>query len=399
MASPLLKDIFIVAAKRTPFGAFGGTLKAMTPTELGVVASKAAIAECGIDASKIDSTCFGNVAQTTADGPYLARHVALKAGCANEQPALTVNRLCGSGFQSIITGCQEIQLGEAEVVLTGGAESMSQAPYALRNVRWGTGLGTDLKATDTLWECLTDQHIGTPMAITAENLAEQFDLSKDDCDAYALSSQQRYEAAKNDGRFDAEIAPVTIKHRKKGEIEFATDEHTRPGSTIEGVSKLPAIFKKGGTVSAGNASGICDGAGAVIIASADACAEHGLAPLAKVRSYHVSGVDPTIMGFGPVPAIRGALEKAGLALEDMDLIEINEAFAAQYLACEKELGLDRAISNSNGGAIAMGHPTGASGSRIMAHLTHELKRTGGKYAVGSACIGGGQGVAIVLESC
>ena len=389
---------FIVAAKRTPFGTFGGALKGFTPTQLGAHAAKAAIAEAGIDPSSIDSCIVGNVAQTAADTPYLARHVALSAGCPVEQPALTVNRLCGSGFQSIVTGCQEIALGESSVVLTGGAENMSMSPFALRDVRWGTTLGKDLSASDTLWEALTDQHIKTPMAITAENLAERFDVSKDDCDQFALSSQQRYEAAAADGRFSAEIAPMTVKIKRK-EVEMSTDEHPRAGATIDAIAKLPALFKKGGTVSAANASGICDGAGALIVASEAACSEHGLTPLAKVLSYQVSGVDPSIMGFGPVPAIHGALERAGLTLGDMDLVEINEAFAAQYLACEKELGLDREKSNSNGGAIAVGHPTGASGSRIMAHLTHELRRTGGKYAVGSACIGGGQGIAIVIERC
>jgi len=311
---------------------------------------------------------------------------------------LTVNRLCGSGFQSIITGDQEIKLGEANVVLAGGAENMSLAPFAVRDMRWGTKLGVDMKLRDTLWEVLTDNYIGCPMAITAENLAEQYDISKEDADAFALRSQKNWGQAQEAGLFKDEIVPIELKTRK-GMVAFEVDEHARPQTEMPNLAKLKALFKKDGTVSAGNASGISDGAGAVLLASEASVAAHGLTPMARVVSYAVAGVDPSVMGIGPVPAIQGALAKAGLTLDDMDLVEINEAFASQALACVKELGIDMDKFNLNGGAIALGHPTGASGSRIMGHLAYELQRTGKRYAVGSACIGGGQGVAIVIERC
>ena len=393
---PLSRPIYIVAAKRTAFGAFGGALKDWSAIDLGVVASKAALAAGAIDPAIVDAVVVGNVAQTSADAIYMARHIGLKSGLRIEAPALTVNRLCGSGFQAVVSGAQEILLGEAEVVLTGGAESMSQAPYAARGIRWGTRFGSDPKLEDTLWSSLLDTYCGCPMAITAENLAEKYGISRAECDAYGLRSQQAWAQAQDEGRFAAEIAAIELKG-KKGPIEFNTDEHPRREATLEGMAKLPPVFKKDGVVSAGNASGICDGAGAIVIASEEAVAKHGLQPLARVVGWHVAGVDPKIMGIGPVPAIRGVLERTGLELDAIDLVEINEAFAPQYLACEKELGLDRARTNVNGGAIALGHPLAASGSRITAHLVHELRRTGGRYAIGSACIGGGQGIALLVE--
>ncbi|KAG0050578.1 3-ketoacyl-CoA thiolase, mitochondrial [Gryganskiella cystojenkinii] len=394
-----MANVFIVAAKRTPFGAFGGKLKDYTASELGAFASKAALADLGKEVP-IDSVIVGNVAHTDAAGPYLARHVGLRSGLDITVPALTVNRLCGSGFQSIINAAHEIIVGDSNLVLTGGTESMSLAPYALRGIRFGgTRFGVDLKLEDTLAAALVDRFPKeTPMGITAENLSQQHNISRQDCDEYALLSQQRWAAAHKAGRFNAEIVPVQYKNKKVIET-LSHDEHARPSTTIENLTKLPSVFKKEGAVTAGNASGISDGAGAVIVASDQAIKEHGLKPLAKVVSWHVTAVEPSIMGIGPVTAIQGALKKAGLSLKDMDLIEVNEAFAAQYLAVEKVLGLDRAKTNLNGGAIALGHPLGASGSRIIAHLTHELQRTQGKYAVGSACIGGGQGIAIVLERC
>ncbi|KAG9071827.1 3-ketoacyl-CoA thiolase, mitochondrial [Linnemannia hyalina] len=394
-----MANVFIVAAKRTPFGAFGGKLKDYSAAELGAFASKAALADVGKQVP-IDSVIVGNVAQTDAAGAYLARHVGLRAGLDVTIPALTVNRLCGSGFQSIINAAHEIAVGDANIVLTGGAESMSLAPYALRGVRFGsTRFGVDLKLEDTLAAALVDRFPKeTPMGITAENLAQEHNISRLDCDEYALLSQQRWAAANKAGRFTAEIAPVEYKVKKAFET-LSHDEHARPTTTIESLSKLPSVFKKDGTVSAGNASGIADGAGAIVVASEQAIKEHGLKPLAKVVSWHVTAVEPSIMGIGPVSAIQGALKKAGLTLKDMDLVEVNEAFAAQYLAVEKVLGLDRSKTNLNGGAIALGHPLGASGSRIMAHLSHELQRTQGKYAIGSACIGGGQGIAVVIERC
>lgn len=393
----LLRGVFIVAAKRTPFGTFGGVLKDHTATDLGGIAAKAALAAGNVAPDAVDSVIFGNVAQTATDAIYLSRHIGLRVGIPIPVPALTVNRLCGSGFQSVVNGCQEIALRESEIVLCGGAESMSQSPYAVRNIRFGTKLGVDLKMEDTLWAGLTDSMIKTPMAITAENLAEKYGISRQECDNFGFQSQQRWKAAQDAGYFTAEMAPIELK-TKKGPVQMEQDEHPRPQTTLEQMAKLPTVFKKDGVVTAGNASGISDGAGVVILASEEAVTKHKLTPLARIVAYHASGCEPKIMGIGPVPAITEALKKAGLALKDMDLVEVNEAFAAQYLSVEKALGLDPEKTNVNGGAIALGHPLAASGSRITAHLTHELRRRGGKYAVGSACIGGGQGIAVILEN-
>lgn len=393
----LSRAIYLVSAKRTPFGAFGGSFKSLSAVDLQVIAAKAALEAGGVDPSAIDHVIVGNVAQTSADAIYMARHVGLRSGVPVPVPALTVNRLCGSGFQSVVNGAQEILLGDAEIVLTGGTESMSQAPHAARGLRWGTRLGQDPALEDTLWASLTDSYAGCAMGITAENLAEQHGITREQADEYALRSQQAWAAAKDGGRFDAEIAPVTIESRR-GSKTVDTDEHPRRDASIESLTKLRPSFSKTGVVTAGNASGICDGAGAVILASEAAVARHNLQPLARLVQWQAAGVDPTIMGIGPVPAIRGALDRAGLSLADIDLIEINEAFAPQYLACEKELELDRNKVNVDGGAISLGHPLGASGARITAHLVHELRRRKAKYGVGSACIGGGQGIALVLES-
>eukprot|EP00158_Paraphelidium_tribonemae_P007304 Partr_v1_DN28188_c0_g1_i1_m55021 putative acetyl-CoA acyltransferase 2 len=393
-----LAQTYIVAAKRTPFGAFGGKLKDFTATELGAFASEGALRQLPAG-TPISSVIFGNVCQTSTDAAYLARHVGHRVKLPIATPALTINRLCGSGFQTIIQAVQEISVGESEIVLTGGTENMSQAPYAVRNIRWGTRYGVDLKMEDTLAASLVDRYpVETPMGITAENLADQNSISRKQCDEYALQSQKRWAKANEAGRFKAEIVPVSVKTRK-GVEEVAVDEHPRPQSTVESLTKLPSVFKKGGVVSAGNASGICDGAAAVIVAGEGAVKKHGLKPLARIVSYHIEGVDPSIMGIGPVPAIKGALKKANLKLDDMDIIEVNEAFAAQFLAVQKTLGLDNDISNANGGAIALGHPLAASGSRIMGHLVYELHRQNKKYAIGSACIGGGQGIAIIIEKC
>ena len=367
----MLKNVYIVAAKRTAFGTFGGSLKDVSAVELGAYAAKAAVAQIG-NAEIVDSVFFGNVAQTTTDCAYLARHAGLKAGVPIDKPMLTVNRLCGSGFQSLISGTQDICLGESEISLCGGSENMSLSPYLVHGVRFGTTLGQDPPMVDSLWDTLKDKYVGCPMAITAENLAEKFDVSKDDADNFALLSQQRWNEANEAGRFKSEITPVPIKHRKKGKIDFETDEHPRPQTTIEMLNKLKPLFKKDGTVTAGNASGISDGAGALIVASEDAVKTHNLKPIARVVSYGIAGVPPEIMGYGPVPAFNQALDRAGLSIDDMDLLEINEAFAPQFLACQKELNIDMDKINVNGGAIALGHPTGASGSRIMAHLAYVL---------------------------
>ncbi|GLD92794.1 hypothetical protein PINS_up001373 [Pythium insidiosum] len=396
--SSLAKNIYIVAAKRTPFGNFGGKLKDITATDLCVEASKAAIAAAKIDPALVDMVQVGNVSQTSADGAYIARHVQLKSGIPIEKPALTINRLCGSGFQSVIGGVHEILLGEAEIALCGGAENMSQAPLAVfgNKARFGVGLGQGLNLQDTLWSALTDSYAGTPMGITAENLAEKYGITREECDEFALRSQTLWAKANEAGHFNDEIAPFEVKAGRNVEL-FSTDESPRVTS-LEKLAKLKPVFKKDGTVTAGNASGISDGAGAIILASEDAVKKHNLTPLARIVSYNVAGVDPKIMGIGPAPSIRGALARAGLKIDDIDIFDINEAFAAQYLSCVKELGLNPEIVNQCGGAIALGHPLGASGSRITAHLAHALKRTGKKYAVGSACIGGGQGIAIVLEN-
>ncbi|GAB9465519.1 3-ketoacyl-coa thiolase, mitochondrial [Globisporangium polare] len=396
--SGIAKNIYIVAAKRTPFGSFGGKLKDISATDLCAEAAKAAIAAAKLDPSLIDAVQVGNVSQTSSDGAYISRHVGLKAGVSIEKPALTINRLCGSGFQSVIGGIHEILLGEAEITLAGGAENMSQAPLAVygNQARFGVGLGGGLNLQDTLWSALTDSYSNTPMGITAENLAEKYGITREECDAFGLRSQTLWAQANAAGHFDAEIVPLDVKVGRNVE-KFATDEGPRQ-VTAEKLAKLKPVFKKDGVVTAGNASGISDGAGAVILASEDAVRQHNLTPLARVVSYQVSGVEPTIMGIGPVPAIRGALARAGLTINDIDIFDINEAFAAQWLSCVKELGLNPDLVNQCGGAISLGHPLGASGSRITAHLTHALQRTGKKYAVGSACIGGGQGIALVLEN-
>ncbi|CAH1785471.1 unnamed protein product [Owenia fusiformis] len=393
----LSKGVFIVAAKRTPFGAFGGKLKDFTAVDLGAIAAGAALKAGGINPEIIDTCVVGSVGQNSPDAAYLGRHVALRNGVPVSTPCLTVNRLCGSGFQAIVSATQDILTNDANVGIAGGSEHMSGAPFTLRGARFGTKLGQDLKLEDTLWATLTDLHIKTPMGITAENLAEKYNISREECDTFALQSQSRWKAAQDGGRFKEEMAPITIKSRK-GEVVFEVDEHPKPETTMAQISKLPPVFKKGGTVNAGNASGICDGAGAVIVASEDAVKQHNLTPLVRIVGYHISGCDPSIMGIGPVPAITNLLQKTGKTLAEIDLVEINEAFAPQTIACAKELGIDMSKLNVNGGAIALGHPVGCSGSRITAHLVAELKRTASKYAIGSACIGGGQGIALLFEN-
>jgi len=391
------KSIVIVAGKRTPFGAFGGSLKDLSATDLGVAATKATLEAVGADPAKVDAVYFGNVCQTSQDAIYLARHIGLRSGMRQEVPALTVNRLCGSGFEAIAQAAQAIELGEAEVCIAGGTESMSQAPHVVRGARWGIGLGPGGKMEDTLWSALTDTHTGMAMANTAEKLARTHTISRADCDAYSLGTQQRYAKALAEGVFADEIAPVTVQSRK-GPQSVDKDEHPRPETSPEGLAKLKAVFEKDGVVTAGNASGIVDGAAVVLITTRERAKQEGWPILAEIVATASVGCDPTVMGIGPVPAIRKALETAGLTLDQMDQIEVNEAFAPQYLAVEKELGLDRAKTNIHGGAIALGHPLAASGTRIMLHLTHSLQRSGGTYAVGSACIGGGQGMAIVVKN-
>ena len=390
------KDVVIIAAKRTPFGTFGGALRDLTATDLGVHAAKAALAQAGVPAEDFGHVVIGNVAQTSADAIYLARHVGLRAGLPERVPALIVNRLCGSGFEALIQAAMLIETGQAEVVLAGGTESMSQAPLVVRGTRWGWPVGKPPPTEDMLWSSLTDAYANLPMALTAEKLAEQHHISQDAVDAFAVLSQRRWAAADEAGRFKDELAPMELKG-KKGPVTFARDEHPRPDTTAEALARLPKIFKKDGVIHAGAASGIADGAGMLVLCTREYAERRGKEPLARLVNWGHAGVDPTIMGIGPVPAVRNALGRAGAKLPDFDLFEVNEAFAPQYLAVEKELGLPREATNVDGGAIALGHPLAASGARITMHLVYELRRRRARRAVGAACIGGGQGVAVVLE--
>ncbi|MBZ5568982.1 MAG: acetyl-CoA C-acetyltransferase [Acidobacteriia bacterium] len=391
-------DIAIVSGARTPMGRYCGKLRDFTAMELAAVAAKGAIERAQMDPSEFDHAIFGNALQTSCDALYGARHVALRAGLPIETPALTVNRLCGSGMQAIVSAAQMIQLGEAQRVLAGGMESMSQAPHVIRGARWGLALG-ESKMEDSLMVALLDTWCGLQMANTAELYGEQQGITREMQDEFALQSQQKAAAAQKACRLKEETVPVPLKNRKgepSGEM-FEQDDHLRPETTMEGLAKLKPSFGKNGTVTAGNASGIVDGGAAVVVMSVDEAQKRGKKPLGRIVSWGIAGVEPKFMGRGPVPATRIALEKAGLKLEDMDLIEVNEAFAAQYLGVEKELGLDRSKVNVNGGAIALGHPLGASGTRLIITILHELRRRGAKYGLATACIGGGQGIAMIVE--
>jgi acetyl-CoA acyltransferase 2 len=391
------KDVVILSAKRTPFGTFGGTLRDLTATDLAVHASKAAIAQAGVPAEDFGHVVFGNVAQTSTDAIYLARHVGLRAGLPDRVPALAVNRLCGSGFEALVQAAVLVETGQADVVLAGGTESMSQAPLVIRGTRWGFPFGKVPPVEDVLWSALTDSYAGLPMALTAEKLAEQYRIGQDEVDQFSVESQRRWAAADEARRFDDELAPIEVKG-KKGPVLFAKDEHPRPDTTLEGLKKLPKVFKKDGVIHAGAASGIADGAGAFVIASREYADRRGIRPLARIVNWGHAGVDPTIMGIGPVPAVKNALARAGAKLQDFDLYEVNEAFAPQALAVLKDLGLPRDRTNVDGGAIALGHPLAASGARIAMHLVYELRRRGARFGLGSACIGGGQGIAVVVEA-
>lgn len=389
------RDVFILGGKRTPMGEYVGALKDISAIDLGAVAARGTLQHTGVPPEEIDHTIIGNALQTSGDAIYGARHVALKAGIPFDRPALTVNRLCGSGIQSIISGAQMIQLGEAQTALVGGMESMSQAPHVIRGARAGFPLGGG-KLEDSLMVALLDTYCNTPMAGTAENLARKFEISREEQDEYALRSQQEAKRAKDACYLSEEIVPVEVKSRK-GTSLFDSDDHLRPETTLEVLARLRPAFAKDGFVTAGNASGIVDGAATLVICGEDYAKRPNVKPRGQIVSWAYAGVEPEIMGIGPVPATRLALEKAGLKLSDMDLIEVNEAFAAQYLAVEKELGLDRTRTNVNGGAIALGHPLGATGTRLVLTLLNELHRRGGKYGLATACIGGGQGIAIIVE--
>jgi acetyl-CoA acetyltransferase family protein len=393
------QEIAIVSGVRTPMGRYCGKLRDFTAQELGAIAGKEAIKRAGVEPNEIDHVVFGNAQQTSGDALYGARHVALKAGLPQEVPALTVNRLCGSGMQSIVTAAQMIQLGESKIALAGGMESMSQAPHVIRGARWGFGLGEG-KMEDSLMVALLDSHCGLYMAQTAERYAGQHGVTREQQDEFALRSQKCADEAYKAGRLQEELTPVPLKDRRgnpTGEL-FERDDHMRPETTMEGLQKLKPAFGKDGSVTAGNASGIVDGGAAVVVMPLNEAEKRGKKSLGRLVSWGIVGVDPTIMGSGPVPATREALKKAGMKLNDIDLIEVNEAFAAQCLAVEKELGLDREKVNVNGGAIALGHPLGASGTRLVLTLLYELKRRRKKYGLATACIGGGQGIAVIVES-
>ncbi len=393
------RDVVFLSAVRTGFGSFGGMLKDHSATDLGAAAARCAIARSGIDPGDVQHVIFGNVLQTSGDAAYLARHVGLRAEVPVPVPAVTVNRLCGSGFEAVIQGAHRIRLGEADVVLAGGAESMSQAPHVLRGSRWGLRLGAAPKLEDTLTEALRDAHCGLPMGETAERLAERYSITRAECDDYAARSQAAAAAGWKNGAFASEVVPLPVRNPKTKQTEsWGADEHMRPDTAPAGLAKLAPVFREGGVVTAGNASGISDGAAALVLASGELADQRGLRPLGRLVSWATVGVEPEVMGIGPAPAARQALRHASLDLAAMDLIEVNEAFAAQYLAVERELGLPRDRTNVDGGAIAVGHPLAASGARITSHLLHALRRRGGRYALGAACIGGGQGIAVVVEA-
>ena len=391
-----MPDVYILGGACTPMAEYTGKLKDFSALELAAIAARAAMARTGVAPDTVDHVVFGNVLQTSADAVYGARHVGLKAGVPVEVPALTVNRLCGSGIQSVVSAAHMIRLGESSLALAGGMENMTQAPHVIRGARAGLRLGEG-KLEDTLMVALLDTHCGLYMAQTSDNLARRHGIGREEMDAYALRSQQAAAAALAGGVFKEEIVPVDVPQgRKTARVE--ADDHMRPETTLEGLATLKPAFGKDSMVTAGNASGIVDGAAALVVAEAEEARRRGLKPLARIVSWGVAGVPPDIMGIGPVPASRKALEAAGLALKDMDLVEVNEAFAGQYLAVEKELGLDRSRTNVNGGAIALGHPLGATGTRLLLTLALELRRRKGTYGLATACIGGGQGIAMIIKN-
>ena len=392
-----MTNIYLIDGARTAFTSFGGSFATVDAVELGTQTAIEALKKSKVKPEEIDHVIYGGVITTGPNSAYLARHIGLKAGVPKEVPALTLNRLCGSGMQSIVSAAQQLLLGEGNLVLAGGAENMSQSPYSNFDQRFnGVKMG-NLQFTDMLQATLTDQYTGSGMGMTAEKLAEIHGISREEQDEFALLSHKRAAKAQEAGYFKEEIVPVTVKSRRGDKI-IEVDEHIKADSTFESLEKLRPAFKKDGSVTAGNSSGINDGAASVVIASEEAVQQRNLKPLARIVSWGVAGVDPTIMGIGPVPAINQALQKANLTIKDMDVIEVNEAFAAQYLAVEKELRLNRDITNVNGGAIALGHPVGASGTRVILSAAYELKRRGGRYAVASLCIGGGQGIALIIEA-
>ena len=391
-----MRDAVIVSAVRTAVGSFGGSLKDLSAAELGAIVIKEAINRAGIQPSDVDEVYMGNVVQA-GQGQNVARQAAVKAGIPVEKPALTLNMVCGSGLRAVSLAAQLIRLGDCDVIVAGGTENMSQAPYVLPKARWGQRMGNGTMIDTMINDALTDAFSQVHMGITAENIAEQWSITREEQDAFAATSQQKAEAAIRAGKFKDEIVDIEIPQRKGDPIVFNADEYPRFGCTPEGLSKLKPAFKKDGTVTAGNASGINDGAAALVIMSAEKAEQMGLKPLAKILSYGSKGLNPSIMGYGPFHATKAALEKANLTVDDLDLIEANEAFASQSIAVAKDLKFDPAKVNVNGGAIAIGHPVGASGARILVTLLHEMKRRDAKKGLATLCIGGGMGTALVVE--
>ena len=391
-----MRDVVIVAAARTAIGNFGGALSKLSAVEIGTIAAKEAIKRSGVKPELIQDAIIGNVIQAGL-GQNVARQVAIYAGMSDESTALTINMVCGSGLRAVSMAAQTIMCGDADIVLAGGTESMSNAPYALPNNRWGAKMGdgkiVDTMIKDSLWDAFNDYHMG----VTAENIAQEWNLTREDQDQFSLKSQLKAEKAIKEGKFKDEIVPVEIPQRKGDPIIFDTDEFPKMGSTIEKLRKLKPAFKKDGTVTAGNASGINDGAAMFIVMSKAKAEELGIKPLVTIKAYASGGVDPKIMGYGPVSATRSALKKAGMTVADLDLIEANEAFAAQSLAVAKDLGFNMEIVNVNGGAIALGHPVGGSGARILVTLIHEMIKRDSKTGLATLCIGGGQGTAIIVQ--
>ncbi|HET9030998.1 MAG TPA: acetyl-CoA C-acetyltransferase [Candidatus Aquilonibacter sp.] len=397
-STPNDNDVVILAGARTPFGNFGGTLADLTATDLGVFAAKAAVERSGVSTDEIDDVVFGNVIQSSADAIYLARHIGLRVGLPIGVPALTLNRLCGSGLQAILTAAQSLRLGESTYALAGGTENMSQAPHVVRGARKGFHLGANVQFEDSLWSALTDSYSDTAMAVTAENLAKKYGIAREACDEFALASQTHALESQKNGYFADEIAPVTIKGPKGAEVVVDKDEGPREGLSMEKLAKLPARFVKDGVVTPGNASGITDGAAAVVLTTVKQARKDGRTWIGRLISGSVVGVDPEIMGIGPAVAIPKALQKAGLSEKDLQVMEINEAFAPQVLACLKDMRSNGVRLNPHGGAISLGHPLGASGARLAVTVLNDLRHLGGGYGVASACIGGGQGIAAVLAA-
>jgi acetyl-CoA C-acetyltransferase/acetyl-CoA acyltransferase 2 len=391
------ESLVFLSGKRTPFGANGGLLKDMNPSDLGTAASRAALEQAQVAAEEIDHIIFGNVLHSAADSIYTPRHIGLKVGIPMEVPALGINRLCGSGFQAVVEAYHQMLAGDTRIALVGGVENMSMSPYVLRGARWGMKMGHS-PMTDMMMESLTDSYAQMPMGLTAEKLAEKYQISREQSDAFALRSQKLFQEALKQGKFVDEIAPMTLLDKKGKSQVFDQDEHPKPDSVLEKLAKLKPVFLKEGRVTAGNASGIVDGAAVLVVATESEAQKRNAKPLGRLVAYGISGCDPTLMGIGPVPAAQKALKRAGMSLSQMDLVEVNEAFAPQTLAVAQELEIPNEILNVNGGAIAVGHPLAASGTRIIQTLLYELRRRKKRYALGSACIGGGQGIAVIIES-